>query len=80
MLNGEPWPQTKCSLYFQYESTRKMLVPATLLGLVYAAIINSNQDFMVASGFLLLSGIIGATGELLVNHDHIIINVFQFWK
>lgn len=48
----------------QYENTRKMLVPATLLGLTYSAIINSNQNYLMASGLLLLSGLFGVTGKI----------------
>ncbi|KAL5266773.1 hypothetical protein ACHWQZ_G003975 [Mnemiopsis leidyi] len=48
----------------QYENTRQMLIPATLIGLTYSAIINSNQSFLIATGCLLLSGLIGATGKI----------------
>ena len=47
---------------FQYENTRKVLIPATLIGLVYSAIIYSNQWFVMAGVFLLLSAAVGASG------------------
>lgn len=48
----------------QYDNTRQMLIPATLLGLTYSAIINSNQNYLIACGCLLLSGLIGVTGKI----------------
>ena len=65
----------------QYENTRQMLIPATLIGLTYSAIINSNQNFLIAAGCLLLSGIIGATGiesyyVLLISATKIVLQNF----
>ena len=49
----------------QYENTSKMLVPVTLLGLLYAAIVNNNQHLLVACGGLLLTALCGTSGNHL---------------